>query len=109
MEPHVTLLDLLREEVGLTGCRRGCETGHCGACTVLLDGKNVHSCSALAVAADGAQVLTVEGLAMDGQLAGLLLRLHQQPGVRRLARVWGNPGHLGHGVDHRRGGRKAGV
>ncbi|MDO8689893.1 MAG: (2Fe-2S)-binding protein, partial [Dehalococcoidia bacterium] len=52
----------------LTGCRRGCDSGYCGCCTVLLNGKTVHSCSVLAVAADGAQVLTIEGLARDGRL-----------------------------------------
>ncbi|MDO8689874.1 MAG: 2Fe-2S iron-sulfur cluster-binding protein, partial [Dehalococcoidia bacterium] len=58
----VMLLDLLRDHVELTGCRRGCDSGYCGCCTVLLNGKTVHSCSVLAVAADGAQVLTIEGL-----------------------------------------------
>lgn len=67
-EPGLTLLDLLRDQVELTGCRRGCDSGYCGACTVLLNGKAVHSCSVLAVAVDGAQVLTVEGLARDGTL-----------------------------------------
>jgi len=66
--PEVTLLDLLRDQVDLTGCRRGCDSGYCGACTALLNGKAVHSCSVLAIAADGAEVLTVEGLARDGRL-----------------------------------------
>ncbi len=68
VEPGGVLLDLLRDQVELTGCRRGCDSGYCGACTVLLNGKTVHSCSVLAVAADGGEVLTVEGLARDGQL-----------------------------------------
>lgn len=68
VEPHLTLLDLIRDHVELTGCRRGCDSGYCGACTVLLNGKAVHSCSVLAVAADGAHVLTVEGLVRDGRL-----------------------------------------
>ena len=66
--PEVTLLDLLRDQVDLTGCRRGCDSGYCGACTALLNGKAVHSCSVLAIAADGAEVLTVEGLAAAGRL-----------------------------------------
>ena len=66
--PGVALLDLLRDQVELTGCRRGCDSGYCGACTVLLNGKTVHSCSVLAVAADGGDVLTVEGLARNGHL-----------------------------------------
>lgn len=68
VDPGVMLLDLLRDHVELTGCRRGCDSGYCGCCTVLLNGKTVHSCSVLAVAADGAQVQTVEGLARDGRL-----------------------------------------
>lgn len=68
VDPGLTLLDLLRDHVELTGCRRGCDSGYCGACTVVLNGKTVHSCSVLAVAADGADVLTVEGLARNGRL-----------------------------------------
>ncbi|MDP2662832.1 MAG: (2Fe-2S)-binding protein [Dehalococcoidia bacterium] len=68
VDPGVMLLDLLRDHVELTGCRRGCDSGYCGCCTVLLNGKTVHSCSILAVAAHGAQVLTIEGLARDGRL-----------------------------------------
>jgi len=63
--PWVTLLDLLREEAHLTGTKKGCDHGQCGACTVLLDGKRVNSCLQLAVAVDGCSVQTIEGLAGD--------------------------------------------
>jgi carbon-monoxide dehydrogenase small subunit len=62
------LSDYLREDVGLTGVRVSCEHGICGACTILVDGRTVRACLMLAVQADGAQILTVEGLAQDGQL-----------------------------------------
>ena len=66
--PHRTLLDALREELGLTGTKRVCDEGHCGACTVLLDGQPVYACMTLAVACAGRLVETVEGLASDGSL-----------------------------------------
>ncbi|MFN6995521.1 MAG: (2Fe-2S)-binding protein [Aquincola tertiaricarbonis] len=67
--PWVTLLDLLREHAGLTGTKKGCDHGQCGACTVLLDGKRINACLTLAVSHDGASVTTVEGLAgEDGAL-----------------------------------------
>lgn len=65
---HHTLLEVLRDEVGLTGTKECCVVGECGACTVLVDGRSVNSCLVLAVEADGADVLTVEGLAREGQL-----------------------------------------
>lgn len=68
---HHTLLEVLREAVDLTGTKECCVVGECGACTVLVDGRSVNSCLMLAVEADGAQVLTVEGLASDGELAPL--------------------------------------
>jgi xanthine dehydrogenase YagT iron-sulfur-binding subunit len=67
-DPRVTLLDLLRERLELTGTKKGCDRGQCGACTVLLDGRRVNSCLVLAAALDGADVLTIEGLAPDGAL-----------------------------------------
>jgi carbon-monoxide dehydrogenase small subunit len=68
---NMTLLQLLRERLALTGTKNGCEAGECGACTVLLDGEPVNSCMMLAVEADGREVLTVEGLAPEGQLSPL--------------------------------------
>jgi carbon-monoxide dehydrogenase small subunit len=63
VEPRLLLIHFLREELGLTGAHIGCETSHCGACTVDLDGRSVKSCTVFAVQADGAEVLTVEGMA----------------------------------------------
>ncbi|MEJ2561994.1 MAG: (2Fe-2S)-binding protein [Anaerolineales bacterium] len=63
-----TLLGLLREKLALTGTKNGCSTGECGACTVLMNGEPVNSCMVLAVECDGAEIITVEGLAQDGQL-----------------------------------------
>ena len=66
--PHRTLLDVLRADLGLIGTKECCLVGECGACTVLLDGRSVDSCLVLALEADGAEVVTVEGLARDGRL-----------------------------------------
>src|ERR1700755_2885902 len=65
VDPRTSLLDLLRERLGLTGSKKGCDHGQCGACTVLIDGRRANACLALAVAHDGAEITTVEGLA-DG-------------------------------------------
>src|ERR687889_2563680 len=65
VDTRTSLLDLLREELGLTGAKKGCDHGQCGACTVLIDGRRANACLALVVAHDGAAVTTVEGLA-DG-------------------------------------------
>jgi xanthine dehydrogenase YagT iron-sulfur-binding subunit len=67
-DPRVTLLDLLRERLDLTGTKKGCDRGQCGACTVLVDGRRVNSCLALAVSLDGANVLTIEGVSRGDQL-----------------------------------------
>jgi xanthine dehydrogenase YagT iron-sulfur-binding subunit len=68
VDARVTLLDLLREHLDLTGAKKGCNRGECGACTVMLDGRRVNGCMVLAAAADGREVTTVEGLAADGRL-----------------------------------------
>ena len=68
IEPRVTLLDALRERLGLYGTKKGCDQGQCGACTVLVDGKRVNSCLTLAIATEGKQVTTVEGLARGDRL-----------------------------------------
>jgi len=68
VEPRTLLLDVLRERLGLTGAKRACDFGNCGSCTVLMDGKPVLSCLILAVDAQGKEILTVEGMAKDGQL-----------------------------------------
>ncbi len=65
--PTETLLDVLRDRLGFTGAKRGCETGDCGACTVLVDGRSVRSCITLALTVQGKAVTTVEGLARDGK------------------------------------------
>jgi xanthine dehydrogenase YagT iron-sulfur-binding subunit len=67
-DPRVTLLDLLRERLDLTGTKKGCDRGQCGACTVHVDGRRINSCLALAVGCDGVQVLTIEGLARGDAL-----------------------------------------
>ncbi len=67
-DPRVTLLDLLRERLDLTGTKKGCDRGQCGACTILVDGRRVNSCLALAISYDGADVLTIEGLARGDEL-----------------------------------------
>jgi carbon-monoxide dehydrogenase small subunit len=68
VEPRQTLLDILRNDLGLTGTKEGCGTGNCGTCTVLVDGKTVSSCLVLAVEMEGQDILTIEGLAQNGKL-----------------------------------------
>ena len=67
-DPRVTLLDLLRERLDLTGTKKGCDRGQCGACTILVDGKRINSCLALAISHDGADILTIEGVARGDRL-----------------------------------------
>ncbi|MGA2293010.1 (2Fe-2S)-binding protein, partial [Bradyrhizobium sp.] len=67
-DPRVTLLDLLRERLDLTGTKKGCDRGQCGACTVLVDGRRINSCLSLAISHDGADVLTIEGVSRGDQL-----------------------------------------
>jgi xanthine dehydrogenase YagT iron-sulfur-binding subunit len=68
VRPWTTLLDTLRDHLDLTGTKKGCDHGQCGACTVLVDGRRVVSCLTLAVMKDGAEITTIEGLAQDGEL-----------------------------------------
>jgi len=68
VDSQVTLLDAVRDHLGLTGTKKGCDQGACGACTVLLDGKRIVSCLMLAAQCDGREVTTIEGLARDGEL-----------------------------------------
>jgi carbon-monoxide dehydrogenase small subunit len=79
---NMTLLQLLREKLALTGAKNGCAAGECGACTVMMDGEPVNSCMVLAVEADGHEILTVEGLAKDGQLDALQQAFVDEGGVQ---------------------------
>jgi carbon-monoxide dehydrogenase small subunit len=71
VEPRLLLVHFLRDAAGLTGTKIGCDTSQCGACTVLLDGVAIKSCTTLAAQADGCSITTIEGLAQDGQLTAL--------------------------------------
>jgi len=77
VEPRQLLVYFLREQLGLTGTNVGCDTSSCGACTVLLDGESVKSCTVLAVQADGHEVTTIEGLARDGELHPVQRAFHE--------------------------------
>ncbi len=117
VEPRTLLIHFLREQLGLTGAHIGCETSHCGACTVDLNGKSVKSCTVFAVQADGGELLTVEGLAQGGELhplqaafaedhglqcgfctPGMLVRaqrlLHENPDPSEAEIRWGIAGNL---------------
>ena len=82
IDPRRTLLDVLRNQLELRGTHRGCDTGNCGACTVILDGRLVTSCMVLAADCDGAEVLTVEGISPDGQLHPVQRALVEQGGIQ---------------------------
>ncbi|HEY7842676.1 MAG TPA: (2Fe-2S)-binding protein [Bradyrhizobium sp.] len=81
-DPRVTLLDLLRERLQLTGTKKGCDRGQCGACTVLVDGRRVNSCLALAISHDGADILTIEGLAQGERLHPLQAAFIEHDGLQ---------------------------
>jgi carbon-monoxide dehydrogenase small subunit len=82
VKPNTLLLDLIRDEIGLTGTKRGCDAGECGACTILIEGKPVNSCLLLAVEVDGKDILTVEGLAKNGQLHPLQVTFAEEGAVQ---------------------------
>jgi aerobic carbon-monoxide dehydrogenase small subunit len=79
---NMTLLTMLRESLALTGTKNGCTAGECGACTVLVDGEPVNSCMMLAVEADGKKIITIEGLAIDGQLDIVQKTIIEKGGVQ---------------------------
>jgi aerobic-type carbon monoxide dehydrogenase small subunit (CoxS/CutS family) len=81
-EPRKLLVDFLREDLGLTGTHVGCEHGICGACTIVLDGQAMRSCLMLAVQADGATILTIEGLSENGRLHPLQQAFHEHHGLQ---------------------------
>lgn len=82
VDPRLTLVDFLRGELGLTGTHVGCEQGACGACTVILNGQTVRSCLMLAVQADGATIMTVEGLSPEGKLHPLQEAFMEEHGLQ---------------------------
>ncbi len=82
VEPRELLAYALRERLGLTGTNVGCDTSSCGACTVLLGGESVKSCTVLAVQADGAELTTIEGLATNGELHAVQQAFHEQHGLQ---------------------------
>lgn len=77
VEDHWTLLDVLRDKLGFTGAKKGCDRGECGACSVLVDGTVVQSCLVLAVQAQGKSIVTIEGLSRDGRLDPLQTAFHE--------------------------------
>jgi xanthine dehydrogenase YagT iron-sulfur-binding subunit len=82
VDPRVTLLDALRERLQLTGSKKGCDHGQCGACTVLVNGRRINSCLALAVMHDGDEITTIEGLANDDQLHPMQAAFIEQDGFQ---------------------------
>jgi len=82
VEPRELLVYVLREQLGLTGTNVGCDTTSCGACTVLLNGESVKSCTVLAVQADGHELTTIEGLATNGELHPVQQAFHEQHGLQ---------------------------
>lgn len=82
VEAHTSLLNAVRDEVGLTGAKEGCDDSECGACMMLIDGRPVNSCSYLALQAEGSAVVTVEGLSPDGVLTPLQVAFLQEGGVQ---------------------------
>ncbi len=82
VKPNSTLLDVLRDELELTGAKRGCDAGDCGACTVIMDGKAVNACLVLAMKADGRDIVTIEGLAKGNELDPIQEAFLEKGGVQ---------------------------
>jgi carbon-monoxide dehydrogenase small subunit len=82
VEPRLLLVYYLRDRLGLTGTNVGCDTSNCGACTILLDGRSVKSCTVLAAQADGTQITTIEGLASNGEWHPLQKAFHSEHGLQ---------------------------
>src|SRR5262245_3381158 len=82
VEPRTLLVELLREQLSLTGTHVGCDTSQCGACVVMVDGRSIKSCSMLAVEADGADVVTIEGLAQGGKLHPMQQAFNEHHGLQ---------------------------
>jgi aerobic carbon-monoxide dehydrogenase small subunit len=82
VEPRLLLVDFIRHTLGLTGTHQGCDTSHCGVCTVLLDGVPVKSCTMFAVQANGRTLTTVEGLKQNGELSPIQKAFHQEHGLQ---------------------------
>jgi xanthine dehydrogenase YagT iron-sulfur-binding subunit len=104
-DPRVSLLDFLREHLGLQGTKKGCDQGACGACTVLADGERILSCLALAVQYDGRSITTIEGLATDGSLHPLQRAFIEDDGFQcgyctpgQICSAVGMAGEIGRGV-----------
>jgi aerobic carbon-monoxide dehydrogenase small subunit len=82
VEPRTLLVHFLREQLNMTGTHVGCDTSNCGACTVWLDGEAVKSCTVLAVQADGAELTTIEGISLNGELHPMQRAFHEQHGLQ---------------------------
>lgn len=82
VDPRTLLLDFVRDEAGLTGAKRGCNEGKCGACTLLLDGLAVKACNVLAARAEGGALVTIEGLAAEGTLGPIQQSFHENHGLQ---------------------------
>jgi len=82
VEPRMLLVDFIRQTLALTGTHQGCDTTHCGVCTVLLDGVPIKSCTMFAVQVDGRALTTVEGLKQNGQLSAIQQAFHQEHGLQ---------------------------
>src|SRR5476649_384798 len=81
-DPRVTLLDLLRERLQLTGAKKGCDRGQCGACTVLVNGRRINSCLSLAITHEGDEITTIEGLAQGGTLSAMQAAFIEHDGLQ---------------------------